>query len=123
MFIQCYIPNCAALCVSGAYPSPISFVGRYIAFVGKLGVRPNEFLAALSSILSIVESCVYVKIPRRVAWYLDLRSWSIPSFFLLGDSLLWVSTRASFLTSVVMCLRWSLKPIMGLICTPSILYD
>jgi hypothetical protein len=26
-----------------------------------------------------------------------------------GDSRLLVSTRASFLTSVVMCLRWSLK--------------
>ena len=45
------------------------------------------------------------------------------SCFLLGDSRLLVSTRASFLTSVVMCLRWSLKSSMGLICTPSILYD
>ncbi len=45
------------------------------------------------------------------------------SCFLLGDSLLLVSTRASFLTSVVMCFRWSLKSSMGLICTPSISYD
>ncbi len=45
------------------------------------------------------------------------------SCFLMGDSRLFVSTRASFLTSVVMCFRWSLKSSMGLICTPSILYD
>ena len=45
------------------------------------------------------------------------------SCFLLGESLLLVSTRARFLTSVVMSLRWSLKSSMGLICTPSILYD
>ena len=37
---------------------------------------------------------------------------------LLGDSFLLDSTRA-FLTSVVMCFRWSLKSSMGLICTPS----
>jgi hypothetical protein len=45
------------------------------------------------------------------------------SCFLLGDSLLLVSTRARFLTSMVMCFKWSLKSSMGLICTPSILYD
>ena len=90
------IPICVALFLSGAHPSPISFVGRCIAFVGKLGVRPNPFLAALSSILSIVESCVSVKIPRWMGWYLDLSSWSMTSCFRLGDSLLLVSTRASF---------------------------
>ena len=42
------------------------------------------------------------------------------SCFMLGESLFLVSTRARFLTSVVMCLRWSS---MGLICTISILYD
>ena len=67
MFIICYIPICVALCVSGAYPSQISFAGRCIAYVGKLGVSPSAFLAALLSILSIVESCVSVKIPRWVA--------------------------------------------------------
>ncbi len=45
------------------------------------------------------------------------------SCFMLGDSLLLVSTRASFLTLVVMCFTWSLKSSMGLIRTPSILYD
>ena len=57
---------CVALCASGAYPKPISLVGRCIASVGKLGVRPSEFLAAILSILSIVESCVSVKIPGCV---------------------------------------------------------
>ncbi len=64
MFIRCSIPICVALSVSGAYPSPISFVGRCIASVGKLGVRPSAFQAVVLSILSIVESCVSVKIPR-----------------------------------------------------------
>ncbi len=61
------MPICVALCVSGAYPSPISLVGRCIASVGKLGVGPSECLADVLSILSIVESCVSVKIPRCVA--------------------------------------------------------
>ncbi len=64
MFIRCSIPICVALCLSGAYPSPISFVGRCIDSVGKLGVRPSEFLADVLSIVSIVESCVSVKFPR-----------------------------------------------------------
>ncbi len=120
--MRCSIPICAALFLSGAYPSPISLVGLCIASAGKLGVRPSAFLAALLSILSIVESCVSVKIPRWVAWYLDLSIWSMTSCFRLGDSLLLVSTRARFLTSVVMCCRWSLKSSMGMICTSSILY-
>ena len=45
------------------------------------------------------------------------------SFFLLGNSLLLVRVRASILTSVVICFRWSLKSSMGLISTPNILYD
>ena len=67
MSMRYYIPICVALFLSGAYPSPISFVGRCIASVGKLGVRPIAFLAALLSSLSIVESCLSVKIPRWVA--------------------------------------------------------
>jgi hypothetical protein len=58
-----------------------------------------------------------------VSWYLDLSGWSMTSSFLLGDSILLVSTRARFLTSVVTCFRWSLKSNYGLTCTPSILYD
>ena len=103
--MRCSIPICVALFLSGAYPSPISLVGRCIVFVGKLGVRPNGFLAALLSILSIVESCLSVKIPRWVACYLNFSSWLMTSCFLLGESLLLVSTRARCFTSVVMCLR------------------
>ena len=121
--MRCSIPICAALCLSGAYPSPISFVGRCIASVGKLDVRPNAFLTDLLRIVPFMESCVSVKIPRWAAWYLDLSSWPMTSCFRLGDSLLLVSTRASCLTSVVMCLRWCLKSIIGLIWTPNILYD
>jgi len=39
------------------------------------------------------------------------------SCFLMGYSRLLVSTRASCITSVVLCSRWSLKSSMGLICT------
>jgi hypothetical protein len=74
MPMRCSIPICVAFFLSGAKPSPISFVGRCIASIGKLGVRPNAFQAALFRILSIVFSCVSVKIPRWVAWYLDLSS-------------------------------------------------
>ena len=52
--MMCSIPISVALSLSGAYPKPISFVGRCIASVGKLGMRPSAFLAALLSILSIV---------------------------------------------------------------------
>ena len=94
-----------------------------MASVGKLGVRPIAFLAALFSIVSIVSSCLSVKIPKCVAWNLDLSSWSMTSFFLLGESCLLVSVFAIFRTSVVMCFRCSLKSSMGLTCTPNILYD
>ncbi len=67
MCVKCSMPICVALCASGAYPKPISLVGRCMAFVGKLGFRPSEFLAVVLSILSIVESCVSVKNPRCVA--------------------------------------------------------
>ena len=65
--VLCSMPIWVALSFIGAYPSPISLVGLCIASVGKLGVRPNAVLAALLRILSIVESCVLVKIPRWVA--------------------------------------------------------
>ena len=71
-------------------------MGRCIASVGKLCVSPSAFLAALLRILSIVESLLSVKMPSWVAWYLDFKSWSMTSCFLLGDSRLFVSTRASF---------------------------
>ncbi len=65
--IRCSIPICVALAFSGAYPSPISFLGRCIASVGKLGVSPSAFLAALLSILSIDSNCVSVNISKCVA--------------------------------------------------------
>jgi len=61
--------------------------------------------------------------PRWGAWYFYLSSWSITDFFRLGDSSLFVRTLASFLMSVVMCLRRSRKSSMGFMCTLSILYD
>ncbi len=123
MFVMCFIPICVALSFIGVYPRPIFLVDVYIASVGKLGVSPREFLAALLRILSIVSSYLSVKMPRWVAWYLDLSSWSITSSFRLGDSNLRVRILARFLMFAVICLRWSLKSSMGLMCTPRILYD
>jgi len=64
-----------------------------------------------------------VKIPIWAAWYLDLSNRSISSSFLFGDSFPSFTTLASGWTSPVACFRWSLKPIMGLICATSIMYD
>ena len=71
MSMRCSIPIYVALFLSGAYHSPIYFVGLCIASVGRLGVRLSAFLAALLNILSSVKSWASVKIPRWVAWYLD----------------------------------------------------
>jgi hypothetical protein len=74
MFVMCSIPICVALSFIGAYPRPISLVDVWIASVRKLGISPRAFLAALLRILSIVSSYLSVKMPRWVAWYLDLSS-------------------------------------------------
>jgi len=116
------IPICIALSFIGAYPRPVSVVGLCIAFVGKLGIRPSAFLAALLRSLSIVSSCLSVNMPKWVAWYFDRSSWSITCFFLLGDGSLFVRALARCLTSVVTCFRWSRKSSIGLMCTPSILH-
>ncbi len=41
----------------------------------------------------------------------------------MGLSFLFVRALASFRTSLVMCVKFSLKSSSGLMCTPSILYD
>ncbi len=103
--VVCFMSICVALFLIGAYPRPISLVGLCIASVGKLGISPSAFLAALLRIVYIVSSCLSVKMPRWVTWYIDLSSWSITSFFQLGDSSLRVRTLASFRMSAVMCLK------------------
>ena len=62
-FLMCSMPICVALSFTCAYPRPISLVGLCIASVGKLGISPSAFLAALFSILSTVSSCLSVKMP------------------------------------------------------------
>ena len=104
IYVMCSIPIRVALSFIGAYPSPISLTGLCIASVRKLGVSPSAFLATLFRILSIVSSCLSVKMPRWVAWYFDF-SCSIASFLRLGDSSLFVTALASFRLFVVMCLR------------------
>ncbi len=104
MSVICSMPTWVALSFIGAYPSPISLAGLCIASVGKLGVRPSAFLAALLRILSTCSNCLSVKIPRWVAYYFEFNSCSITSCLRLGDSSLFARALASFLMSVVMCL-------------------
>mgnify|MGYP006195935561 CR=1 FL=1 len=59
------------------WTSPISFVGRWTPSVGKLWSMPVARRSALLRMRSISVSCLSVKTPRCVAWYLDLRSCSI----------------------------------------------
>jgi len=54
--VMCSMPICVDLYFIGAYSSPISLVGLCIASVGKLGINPSAFLAALFRIFSIVSS-------------------------------------------------------------------
>ena len=72
--VVCSTPIWVALSFIGVYPSPISVVGLCIASVGKLGVRPSAFLAALLRILSTCSSWLSVKMPRWAAWHFDLSS-------------------------------------------------
>ena len=69
IFEICSMPIRVTLSFIGAYPSPISLVGLCIASIGKLGVSPSAFLAALLRILSICPSCLSMKMPRWLEWY------------------------------------------------------
>ena len=84
--VMCSMPIWVALSFIGAYPCPISLAGLCIACVGKLGIRPSAFLAALLRILSICSNCLSVNMPRWVAWYFDLSRCSIISLglFVVG---------------------------------------
>jgi hypothetical protein len=78
---MCSILICVALSFIGVYSRSISVVDLCITSVEKLEVRPRAFLDALSKSLSIVSSCLSLSIPKWMAWYLDLRNWSITSLF------------------------------------------
>ena len=64
IYVMSFIPIQVALSFIGAYPSPIYLVGLCIASVGKLGVSPSAFLAALLRILSTCSKFLSVKMPR-----------------------------------------------------------
>ena len=81
-------------------------------------------LIALFRIPSMVVSCRSLNTPRCVAWYLYFSSCSIANDFRGGLSSRVARALASFLTSLVMWRKCSLKSNMGLMWTPtSILYD
>ena len=58
-----------------------------------------------------------------MAWYLDFCSCSIANDLSGGLSFLFARALASYLTSLVMWRKCSLKSSIGLMWTPSILYD
>ena len=78
--------------------------------VEKLGRRHMAWLIALlSNMPSIFVSCLRLNTPRCVAWYLDFSCCSIARVFRGGLSLRFARVLASFLTSVVMWWKCSLK--------------
>ncbi len=120
---RCSIPIWVALFHIDGSPRPISLVGLYTSSVGKLCSMPVARRSALLRMRSIAVSCGYVKTPRCVAWYLDLRSCSITRVLYGGLRLRLASILAIILTSLVMWARCSLKSRIVLMCTPSIFYD
>jgi hypothetical protein len=72
---------------------------------------------------SIVVSCRLLSTPRWVAWYLDFRSCSTTKVLYGGPSLRFVRALDNLWTSLVMCMKCSLKSSSGLMCTPNFLYD
>ena len=121
--VRCSIPICVALSRIGGRPIPASLRGFCTPSEGKFGKRPMACLVALFRIQSMVVSCLSLNTPRCVAWYFDFRSCSIAKDFRGGLSFRFARAMASFLTSLVIWWKCSLKSSMGLMWTLSILYD
>jgi hypothetical protein len=121
--VRCSIPICVALSHMGGRPSPASFRGFCTHSEGKFGRRPIAYLIALLRIPSMVVSCLSLNTLRCVVWYLDFRSCSIANVLSGGLSFRFASALARFSTSLVMWRKCYLKSSMGLMWTPSILYD
>ena len=77
-------------------------------------------LIALLRIPSMVVSCVSLKTSKCVAWYLDFSSCSIANDLSGGLSFRFARALTSFLTSLVMWRKCSLKSSIGLMWNPSI---
>ena len=71
----------------------------------------------------MVVSCLSLDTPKCVAWDLDFGSWSIAIDLRGGLRLRFARILASFFTSLVLWRKCSRKFSMGLMWTPSILYD
>ena len=117
------IPICVARSSIEGSPSPNSFRGHCTPSVGKFGSRPMACRMALLRMPSIVVSCRALSTPRWVAWYLDFRSCSTTRILYGGLSFRFVRALDNLRTSLLMCMKCSLKSSSGLMCTPNILYD
>jgi hypothetical protein len=77
VLMRCLILIWVALSLTDGSPRPISFIGRWTPSMKKFERRPVANRSARFSMPSISDSWRSLKIPRCVAWYLDLRSCSI----------------------------------------------
>ncbi len=98
-----------ALSRIGGRPMSASFTGFCTPSEGKFGRMPIACLIALFRIPSMVVSCLSLNSPRYMAWYLHFNSCSMAKDFRGGLSFRFARALASFLTSLVMWRKCSLK--------------
>ena len=112
--VRCSIPICVALYRIDERPRPASFRGVCTPSVEKVSRKPRACLIALLRMPSMVESCLSLNTPRRVAWYFDFSYCSITSVLRGGLSLYFERAFARFLTSLIMWRKCSRKSSIGL---------
>ena len=123
--VRCSIPVCVALSRMGVKPKPASFRGLCTPSMGKLG-RSRSTRACLIAVLrmpSMFVSCLSLNTPRYMAWYVYFNDCSIAIDLRGGLSLRFARALDNYLTSLVLWRKCSWKSSMGLMWTPSILYD
>ncbi len=101
-----------SVCAWARYPLSVSLC--VTPSVGKIGSSPMACRMVLLGIPSIVVSCRSLSTPRCVAWYFDLSSCLTTRVLYVGLSFRLVRALASLRTSLVMCMKWSLKSSIGL---------
>ena len=102
---------------------PISLGSCCTHVVGQLDSRPDDCLVTILSIPLMVASCRSLKTSRCVAWYLELRGYPTTCVLYVGLGFLFARALASFRTSLVMCVKCSLKSTTVLMSIPISLYD
>ena len=117
--VRCSIPICVALFPLGLPLSGVVVRPQWGNWVGSLGLVSMLCLRMPSTVVS----CLLLNTPRCVAWYSDFSNCSMAIDLRGGLSLRFARALANFLTSLVMWRKCSRKSNMGMMWTPSILYD